>query len=388
MFWLSHVHGTADPPRRTYVGAGQPAGNAVDRLPASPSNSRGSGVLPYWLANQLVEQVKVVGDKGRLLEHRRQGGALALPARDGRGRRPAAGGRPAARGSWPGRSTSIPRPGEPRAGPDGPAGPRWQGCRIASRWSGSPRDPFEEARPGDFVVSRPGTVTAARVFAPGVDPFVAVSMYSLWESPHSSTNSSWIVSDASAHRVVSDLSAFIGTQHGHRILAAGDLNILHGHGEGGSRYWAQRYQTVFDRMEALGLEFVGPQAPGGRQADPWPDELPPGSRNVPTYYPRSAEVRPRPPASWTSSLRPGQWPIPFACVPLTIRTTGVPATTAAWKSLSHRAFRNSARMRGGAGLYFRCCQSPIPFRRWIFRAPILHPQTAKLQCTVTPKSYL
>ena len=143
----------------------------------------------------------------------------------------------------------------------------------------------EEARPGDFVVSRPGTVTAARVCAPGVDPFFVVSMYSLWEGPHASTNSGWIVSDASAHRVVSDLSAFIGTQHGHRILAAGDLNILHGHGEAGSRYWAGRYRTVFDRMEALGLQFVGPQAPAGRQADPWPAELPTSSRNVPTYYP-------------------------------------------------------------------------------------------------------
>lgn len=143
----------------------------------------------------------------------------------------------------------------------------------------------EEAGPGDFTVSRPGTVTAARVSAPGVDAFIAVSMYSLWESPHASTNSGWIVSDASAHRVASDLSAFIGRQYGHRILAAGDLNILHGHGEAGSQYWAKRYATVFDRMEALGLQFVGPQAPYGRQADPWPEELPSDSRNVPTYHP-------------------------------------------------------------------------------------------------------
>ena len=156
--------------------------------------------------------------------------------------------------------------------------------RVDMEWIAA--RPLEEALAGDLAVSRPGTVTAARVRAPDVDPFVAVSMYSFWESPHSSTNSGWIVSDASAHRVVSDLSAFIGTQHGHRILASGDLNILHGHGEAGSRYWAGRYQTVFDRMEALGLEFVGPQAPDGRQADPWPTELPPGSGNVPTYYPR------------------------------------------------------------------------------------------------------
>lgn len=32
----------------------------------------------------------------------------------------------------------------------------------------------------------------------------------------------------------------------------------------------------------LGLPFVGPQAPNGRRAEPWPDELPIGN-NEPTY---------------------------------------------------------------------------------------------------------
>ncbi len=45
-----------------------------------------------------------------------------------------------------------------------------------------------------------------------------------------------------------------------------------------------RHATVFERAEALGLVFVGPQAPNGRQADPWPSELPLDSRCVPTYY--------------------------------------------------------------------------------------------------------
>ena len=154
--------------------------------------------------------------------------------------------------------------------------------RVAVEWI-TPKS-IEEKCSGEFAVSRPGTVTAALVSADGVEPFVVVSMYSMWENPHASTGSSWIVSDASAHRVVSDLSAFIGSQNGHRILAAGDLNVLHGHGEHGNDYWASRYSTVFSRMEALGLPFVGPQAPYGRQADPWPKELPPGSKNVPTFY--------------------------------------------------------------------------------------------------------
>jgi len=32
------------------------------------------------------------------------------------------------------------------------------------------------------------------------------------------------------------------------------------------------------------LRFVGPQAPAGRRADPWPDELPAESANVPTHH--------------------------------------------------------------------------------------------------------
>ena len=154
--------------------------------------------------------------------------------------------------------------------------------RVQVEWIGTKA--LEDAASREFAVSRLGTLTAACVSAPDVEPFVVVSMYSLWTRPHASTGSSWIFSDASAHRVVSDLSVFIGREVGHRILAAGDLNILHGYGDYGSPYWGERYGTVFARMEALGLPFVGPQAPNGRQADPWPAELPRDSRNVPTYY--------------------------------------------------------------------------------------------------------
>ena len=144
--------------------------------------------------------------------------------------------------------------------------------------------PLDCAGYNELGVSRLGTLAAAHVKAPGIEPLVVVSVYSLWTSPHASTSSSWIVSDASAHRLVSDLSAFIGRQQGHRLIVAGDFNILHGHGEYGSLYWASRYKTVFDRMEALGLPFVGPQYPNGRQAVPWPDELPLESKNVPTFH--------------------------------------------------------------------------------------------------------
>ncbi len=143
--------------------------------------------------------------------------------------------------------------------------------------------PLSVARVGEFGVSQEGTLAAAIVTGGGGESLVVVSMYALWEGPLASTNSRWSFADGSAHRIVSDLSAFIGRQHHHRIVAAGDLNILYGYGENGSLYWKRRYLTVFDRMEALGLPFAGPQCPNGSQACPWPHELPRESKNVPTY---------------------------------------------------------------------------------------------------------
>jgi len=117
-------------------------------------------------------------------------------------------------------------------------------------------------------VSRPGTLAAALVTPRDGESFHAVSMYAVWETPNECTRSEWIFADGSVHRIV----------------AAGDLNIYRGYGERGSGYWAGRYETVFARMAALGLPFVGPQAPNGRPADPRPPELPEGCTNVPTYH--------------------------------------------------------------------------------------------------------
>ena len=45
-----------------------------------------------------------------------------------------------------------------------------------------------------------------------------------------------------------------------------------------------RDRTVTDRMQALDLEFMGPQSPAGRQAEPLPAGLPSDSLNVPTFH--------------------------------------------------------------------------------------------------------
>lgn len=155
--------------------------------------------------------------------------------------------------------------------------------RVAVDWIETV--PLAEAGPNQLGVSRQGTLAAARVteLVTG-ETLTIVSLYGLWEKPHATVGGGFIYADASVHRLISDLSALVGQRGDRRIIAAGDLNILFGYGEHGSRYWAARYATVFDRMAAIGLMLVGPQAPRGRQAEPWPVELPSDSRNVPTYF--------------------------------------------------------------------------------------------------------
>lgn len=139
----------------------------------------------------------------------------------------------------------------------------------------------------EMVVSDMGTIAAARVIPQNSDPFIAVSMYARWIRPHPSAKSSWKVgnSDVSAHRIISDLSQFIGhhVPSKHRILAAGDLNTIYECTDT-SLVIPERERTIFDRMDALGIEFIGPRYPNGRKAEPTPYGLPQDTLNVPTYY--------------------------------------------------------------------------------------------------------
>jgi exonuclease III len=146
-----------------------------------------------------------------------------------------------------------------------------------------PEATFESWKQGSLVVSRLGTLAAAEVIV-GNEPITLVSMYAAWNSPVDSNRP--IYADAQAHRLLSDLAQFITTERSHRVIAAGDLNILNRYGENGNRYWGARYASVFDRAEAMGLHFVGPQAQNSRQASPRPRELPEGSLDVPTFHTR------------------------------------------------------------------------------------------------------
>jgi exonuclease III len=138
---------------------------------------------------------------------------------------------------------------------------------------------------GDALkVARQGSVTVADVTFGG-ESLTCISAYAAWENalhdpPRARPE---IFADGSAHRLISDISALMPEPR-HRVVVAGDFNILRGYGEDGDAYWGRRYESVFTRMEALGLRFVGPSAPHGRQAEPWPAELPRDSTNVPTYH--------------------------------------------------------------------------------------------------------
>jgi hypothetical protein len=150
--------------------------------------------------------------------------------------------------------------------------------------------PISETGADEIAVSGIGTVAAARIVPrdPAEPPFIAVSMYARWIKPHPSARSAWRVgyADGSAHRIISDLSAFIGSTdpRTHRVLAAGDLNTIHDATDDNPLALPARDRTITDRMEALGLAFLGPRRPAGRQAQPAPRGLRPGDRNVPTYH--------------------------------------------------------------------------------------------------------
>ena len=155
--------------------------------------------------------------------------------------------------------------------------------------------PISTVKGNEIAVSGIGTIAAARVVSlqEGLPPLIAVSMYARWFRAHPTTGSKWNVgySDGSAHRILSDLSAFIGNADPatHRILAAGDLNIVNGSQTGNPQDLDERNQGVFCRMDALGLALV---QLGGRQAEPRPAYLPADTRNVPTYY-TTGERRPQ-----------------------------------------------------------------------------------------------
>ena len=123
--------------------------------------------------------------------------------------------RPATLRTWSGMATTCSGTGSCAT-----AGPLWSNCRIKSRSNGSGQvPPISELGENDIGVSGIGTIAAARAPLRGrpEDSFVVASMYA--------TGTPWSVgaADVSAHRILSDLSAFIRHENPakHRILRGG-----------------------------------------------------------------------------------------------------------------------------------------------------------------------
>ena len=139
--------------------------------------------------------------------------------------------------------------------------------RVDIEWIES--KPIAQAGYYDFAVSRPGSLAAAIVTPKGGSPLTVASMYAVWENyTRHSGRSSATLAAGSLHRMISDLTRLVGRRT--RMIAGGDLNIYRRKSDRPTPWtwpdgFAMHYGTVFDRMAAIGVPFVGPQAPHGRQ---------------------------------------------------------------------------------------------------------------------------
>jgi hypothetical protein len=104
--------------------------------------------------------------------------------------------------------------------------------------------PLQAARSGQLVISHPGQWRAIRIPNPSGRDLVMVSLYGLW-------NDIANYAVPSLHRAISDLTALL--HRGDAVVVAGDLDVWREHGE-----WRAGYATVFDRLTAERLHFVGP----------------------------------------------------------------------------------------------------------------------------------
>lgn len=141
--------------------------------------------------------------------------------------------------------------------------------------------PEAAAKRGAHPTSYPGTISVSLVTNPktGAQLYVA-STYVKWEK----AGTGWIVPDASAHRLISDISSLIATEnHKIPIVVAGDWNIFFQHGE--TPYWLGRYNSVFERMQALGFELIGPFcSENGLHRDAPHGLMQPPATSTPTYH--------------------------------------------------------------------------------------------------------
>ena len=149
--------------------------------------------------------------------------------------------------------------------------------------------PRSEVSENEIGTSGIGIMSAARVAPRGrpQEAFIAVSMYARWIRAHPTTKKRpGLHADISVHRILSDIQVFMSYAgpSRYRILAAGDLNMVYTPSRPDA--WFPRERVVWDRFEALGLEFLGPQVPNGHQPEAQQPGTDADTKNVPTYYTR------------------------------------------------------------------------------------------------------
>ncbi len=142
--------------------------------------------------------------------------------------------------------------------------------------------PLASAGPGEFAVSRVGTVTAAELSVASTEEQITlISVYGLWENPVPYQR--LIYADASMHRILSDISALTSGQD-RPVVLAGDFNLVRElNSPMDAETWNRRQSNVFDRLDALGFTFVGPQTPNGVPPSTPTPGMPTNSRAVVTH---------------------------------------------------------------------------------------------------------
>lgn len=138
-------------------------------------------------------------------------------------------------------------------------------------------------------------------------------------------------------------AAGLARPKGPALIVAGDWNVLRGYGENGDEYWRARYDTVFERAEALCCLSSGPSTP----MDARQTRGPATASACRPFTTRDRSRKPRPGSS-TSCSPPRPCPTASRCGRSTRPRSGAPATTAAWSSTSNRRTR-SATLRRSRG---------------------------------------
>lgn len=136
--------------------------------------------------------------------------------------------------------------------------------------------PLAQATSTTLVSSHPGSFAVADLYLPDGAMITVVSLYGVWYRQPGIGS----YPEATLHRAISDLAPVFQAPPSGGIIVAGDFNMYRGH----SDRWRARYDTVFARLAAYGLELIGPQPPSGR--GPLPRCLcgpKPNCRHVQTY---------------------------------------------------------------------------------------------------------